>query len=380
MRMSEDEVAGLVRSRWGDLLAEIGAGAADRYAEGVPVPKQAFAAAGALGLQAFPLPAAVSGEGADAVTWGRALEEIGYLCADPAFPTVVSIHTAIAGLLCATGDEHLVDAYAVPISRGECLPALAFSEGTDLLSLRTELTPDGPDFRLSGRKGFITGGLLADVFLTYAATGQGDLAACLVAADSDGVEVEPAHATGFRTAGAASVTFKDVRIPAGHVLAPADGLSHAQQYLNARRIVIASFTTGQIRRLLEDTAARLRESVRYGQTLMDLPNVQAAVGRMYIAVEASRAIVHRALARLDAGDADPVFDPVISAAKHHVTEQALAAVNEAFRVLGGHAYFGDPRYGMFLREVHGLLAGAGTQDLLEINLGMCAEQKGRNPT
>ncbi|MFI9203214.1 acyl-CoA dehydrogenase family protein [Streptomyces sp. NPDC053048] len=380
MRVNEDDVAGLVRSRWGDLLAEIGEGAVDRYAEGIPVPRRAFADAGALGLQAFPLPTGVAGEDADAVTWGRALEEIGYLCADPAFPVVVSIHTGVASLLCATGSTHLVHTYALPISRGECLPALAFSEGTDLLSMRTRLTPSGPDFLLSGRKDFITGGLLADVFLTYASDEYGDLVACLVASDEDGVEVRPAQAAGFRTAGAASVTFENVRIPADRVIASADGLSHAQQYLNARRVAIAAFTAGQMRRLLEGTVARLRDSVRYGQTLMDLPNVQAAVGRMYVAVEASRAIVHRALSRLDAGDGDPVFDPVVSAAKHHVTEQALAVLNEAFRVLGGHAYYGDPRYGMFLREAFGLLAGAGTQDLLEINIGMCAAQKGKSPT
>ncbi|MBP2404620.1 acyl-CoA dehydrogenase family protein [Streptomyces syringium] len=378
MRVSEGDVAGLVRSRWGGLLAEIGGGAVERYAEGVPVPKKWFADAGALGLQAFPLPAAVAGADADAVTWGRALEEIGYLCADPAFPVVVSIHTGIASLLCATGNAHLVHTYALPISRGACLPALAFSEGTDLLSMRTELTATGSDFRLSGRKEFITGGLLADVFLTYASDRHGDLVACLVPAHDDGVEVVPARSAGFRTAGAASVTFKDVRVPADRVMTSADGLSHAQQYLNSRRAVIASFTTGQMRRLLESTVTRLQDSVRYGQRLMDLPNVQAAVGRMYVSVEASRSIVHRALTRLDAGDGDPFFDPVVSAAKHHVTEQALAVLNEAFRVLGGHAYYGDPHYGMFLREAFGLLAGAGTQDLLEINLGMCAAQKGKN--
>lgn len=148
MRVDEDDVARLVRSRWGDLLAEIGDGAVDRYAEGIPVPKQAFADAGALGLQAFPLPTGVAGEDADAVTWGRTLEEIGYLCADPAFPVVVSIHTGVASLLCATGSTHLIRTYALPISRGECLPALAFSEGTDLLSMRTELTASGPDLPL----------------------------------------------------------------------------------------------------------------------------------------------------------------------------------------------------------------------------------------
>ncbi|WP_235093859.1 acyl-CoA dehydrogenase family protein [Streptomyces sp. A1-5] len=361
----------MVRTRWGGLLEEIGEGAADRYSAGTPLPREIFATAGAAGLQGFCLPVALGGEDADAVTWGQALEEIGYRCTDPAFPLLLGVHTGIARLLAETGSDHLVHAYAVPIARGQCLPALAFSEGTDLFSMRTELVASGPGFRVSGRKDFITGGLLADVFLTYATAEQGDLVACLVEAGDEGVEVTPSYGVGLRTAGTARLTLKDVPVAPERVVALTDGLSNAQNYLNSRRLSVASYTTGQMRMLLEHTVVYLNSTVRYGQVLMDLPNVQAAVGRMYVAVETSRAMARRAQERVDQGAAHPVFDPVVSAAKYHVTEQALALMDEAFRVLGGHAYYGDPRYGMYLRDFFGFVAGAGTQDLLQVNLGMC---------
>ncbi|GHE38234.1 acyl-CoA dehydrogenase FadE13 [Streptosporangium violaceochromogenes] len=374
--MRREQAAESVRAQWGELLQEIGTSAADRYSTGAAPPRELFAAAGAAGLHGLFLPAALGGRDADAVTWGAALEEIGYLCEDPAFPLLLSIHTSIAFLVAETGVPRLVHSYALPMARGQCVPALAFSEGTDLFSMRTRATASGSGFKLSGHKEFITGGMIADVFLTYASTERGDLVACLVEAADKGVEVTATDGFGLRTAGPAQLTLTDVSVPAERVVALTDGLSNAQTFLNSRRLSIASYVPGQMRMLLERTVTQLHKRVRYGQSLMNLPNVQAAVGRMYVALETSRAMAHRAQEHLDRGAAHPVFDPVISAAKHQVTEQALALADEAFRVLGGHAYYGDPRYGMYLRDHFGLIAGAGTQDLLEINLGLCA---GRDP-
>lgn len=41
-------------------------------------------------------------------------------------------------------------------------------------------------------------------------------------------------------------------------------------------------------------------------------------------------------------------------------------------MLGGHFYYGDPYFGTCLRDFAGLATVAGTQDLLEINLGALA--------
>ncbi|MEU0521807.1 acyl-CoA dehydrogenase family protein [Streptosporangium sp. NPDC006007] len=374
MRMRREQAADLVRTRWGKLLKEIGTSAADRYSTDAPPPKELFAAAGAAGLHGLFLPASLGGQDADAVTRGAVLEEIGYLCEDPAFPLLLSIHTNIALLVAEAGTQRLVHSYALPIARGERLPALAFSEGTDLFSMRTRAVTSGSGFRLSGHKEFITGGMLADVFLTYASTEQGDMIACLVEATDKGVEITATNGLGLRTAGTAQLTLNDVSVPAERVIAPTDGLSNAQTFLNSRRMSIASYTPGQMRMLLEQTVAQLHKRMRYGHALINLPNVQAAVGRMYVALETSRAMAYWAQEHFDQGATHPVFDSVISAAKYHSTKQALVLMDEVFRVLGGHAYYGDPRYGMYLRDYFGFIAGAGTQDLLEINLGLCASR------
>jgi acyl-CoA dehydrogenase len=72
-----------------------------------------------------------------------------------------------------------------------------------------------------------------------------------------------------------------------------------------------------------------------------------------------------------AGRLDPAFDPVISAAKHEITDQSLDLGVSALRLLGGRGYLQGPAE-RFLRDACALLAAGGTQDVLEIDLGVRA--------
>lgn len=201
--------------------------------------------------------------------------------------------------------------------------------------------------------------------------------ACLVERDDPGVEVTPVDAIGHRSSGAASVSFHDVRLPAPRLVAASDGLTHAQLFLNDRRLLICCAPLGRAQAILERCVARTSSSIRYGQPVAEMQNVQATLGRMYVAVEASRATLYRALDRVARRAAEPLFDPVVSAAKHFVVEQVRFVLDQAFRVLGGHAYYGDLHFGRYLRDFAGLVAAAGTQDVLEVNLGALAVSRWR---
>ncbi|MEU8763598.1 acyl-CoA dehydrogenase family protein [Streptomyces sp. NPDC048659] len=367
-----EDAAAEARRRWGGLLDDVGKDAPRRYAEGTALPREAFRRAAEEGLTGYALPPRVGGGGAGPGAWGRTQQELGRLCADPVFPMLVGVQAGIAGVLAAAGDDGLDERWVRPIVAGACVPALAFSEDADLFSMRTRIRPDGAGFRLDGRKEFVGGGLTADVFLVYAAAPGGDLVACLVDAGDPGVRVEPVTGLGFATGASARLLMADVPIAADRIVAPVDGLSHAQRFLNTRRIDIACTVAGQMRTLLDRAVERLRVTERHGRLLIDLPNVQAALGRMSMGVVTAHAVTGHALRHIESGRLQPGFDPVVATAKHQVTAAALALVEEAFRVLGGHAYYGDPHFAMAVREFHGLVAGSGTQEHLEINLGVHA--------
>jgi hypothetical protein len=67
----EVDIAALVRDRWGDLLAEVSAGATMRDSGLLPLSSELLSVAGEQGLQAFALPEDIGGEGADPVAWGK---------------------------------------------------------------------------------------------------------------------------------------------------------------------------------------------------------------------------------------------------------------------------------------------------------------------
>jgi alkylation response protein AidB-like acyl-CoA dehydrogenase len=367
----------LVHRRWGELLAEVGAGGAERYAASTPLPKRFLAMAGAAGLQRFSFPPEVGGEGGDLSTWGLILEEVAYSCVDAAFPILLTMGTGVAGVLAATGRRELVDAYVRPILAGEAAATFAYSEDGDLFSMSTSARQVPGGYVLSGHKNYLTGGLVSDVILVYARDEAGRPAGFVVEPGDRGVRLDPADGIGFHSCGMASLTLDDARIPASRLVS--DGrVDHAQRYLNGRRLILTCLVSGMTRALLDRCQARLRTTTRAGQPVLEFPNVAGAVGRMRIAVEASTAMLHRALAA--AGQTHSSYDLTISAGKHFVTQQALYVLDQAFRVLGGHGYYGDPYYGVFLRDCIGLMCAAGTQDLLEITIGGLSAAEPRKTT
>ncbi len=363
------EVAEFVRERWGDLLIEIGRTVVERDEARLPPPIDLIARAGSTGLLSLSLPRQVGGENADALTWGMVLEQIGYHCADSAFPLIINHQIDIASLVCESGRADLIEAYAIPIAQGRCGAGIAYSEDADAFSFRTLLHRKGDGYVLSGHKTYVTAALISEVFLTYALDEAGDMQACMVQRDDPGVTVTAALPVAMRTAGAASVTFEDVPLAADRILVATDGLTHAQRFLGYQRLWAACAPLGRAQAVLEECATHLAATARYGEPLAGLKNVEASLGRMYVAVESARAVLYHALGRVAAGRAELVFDPVVAAAKYFAVQQVRFVLERALALLGGHGFYGTPHLGRYMRDFSGLSLLAGTQDILEVNLG-----------
>jgi SAM-dependent methyltransferase len=108
--------------------------------------------------------------------------------------------------------------------------------------------------------------------------------------------------------------------------------------------------------------------IRGGRPVLDYPNVERSVGEMRVMIETSRAIVHRAL---DAtrGDRDPYFDELATAAKHHAAQTAVQVGQLVMSLQGGEGYMTLHPWERYMRDVLGLMAGQGAQELLLMQLG-----------
>lgn len=363
------EITDMVGSRWGPLLDEVSKTVVERDEARLPPPAELMDALATAGLHRLSLSPAIGGAGADVLTWGIVLEQIGYRCADSALPMIINHTIDIARFIEESGRGDLIEKYAKPIGQGAISAGIAYTEDADAWSFTTLLRRKGDDFVLSGFKSYVTAGAMSDVFLVYALDESGDMVACLVERDDPGVTVTPAAPLGMRTAGATSLTFEDVPLTAERILEPSDGLTHAQRFLSNQRLWITCAPLGRAQRILEDCATWLSGSIRYGEPVAGLKNVEATLGRMYVAIESTRSMLYRALTHVGAGHAEPVFDPLLSAAKCFAADQIRFVLESAFRVMGGQGFYGTPHLGRYLRDFSGLPIVAGTNDILEINLG-----------
>jgi alkylation response protein AidB-like acyl-CoA dehydrogenase len=361
------------QERFGEFIREwVNPGVADRDRSATPVDNEVFRRAAELGLLAYSLPPELGGSGANTLEWGLVLEELGYLCEDGSFPYFLSVRATVAATLYESGRPDIIDRYARPMVRGERFGAFAFTDGTDPFSFRTLAKPcDDGTFVLDGEKQFTTGGLTADCYLVYARDARtNDILVFLIERDDAGVSVAPLDLHGCRTAGLCTLRLEQVPVPRERILVAADGLSHAQRFLNRRRILLACGPVGRMRAMLEACVNHLDSSIRYGRPLTEMQAVQASIGRMTASVQACRAVLHTALARQDSDDYDPLWDAEITAAKYFITEQVNAFCSDLFRLTGGYGYTNAAAFGRFQRDVTGLFAGAGAQGTLEVDLGI----------
>lgn len=364
-----------VGRRFGPFIRDhVDPGSDARDRDATECPPELMRAARDVGLFSYALPIELGGGGADVCEWGAVLEQIGYLSDDRSFPALLSARVWVTEMLFRTGRRDLIDRYVRPMARAERFGSFAYSDGADPFTFSSTVRRDGKTLVAGGEKPFVTGAMTADIFLVFLNDqDSGDLAAVLLERGDPGLDVEPVDALGMRGLGLGSLRMDDVRVPADRLVLACDGLSLAQQMLNARRVLLVAPLVGAMQALHEHCIERLRETRRYGDALVEMQGVQAALGRQYIAVESSRAILHRALSLLAGHEPglDPTFDPVISAAKYEITNHAIQLAVSALRLLGGRGYLRGPAE-RFLRDACALLAAAGTQDVLEIDLGMRA--------
>ncbi len=368
---THDDIAQAMRMRFGPFLeSQVNPGAVERDEKGTPFPRDLFHDLATEGLLAFHMPKELGGGGADALNWGITLEQVGYVCDDGSLPLVLGLCAAVCRTIYDSGRADLIEHYARPMITGHCVAAFAYSDGADAFHFKSTAKRAGDHWLLNGEKMLVTGGAMADVFMTYLRNEDNDLVVFLVDKTDHGVEVTPIEVTGMRAAGLATLRLHDVPVADWRLMVDADGLSHSQRFLNSRRALLACGPLGRMQAIYENCIDELNEMVRYKKPLTQMPNVQVTLGRMFVAIETARAICYRALQRVTDGVSDPIFDPVTSAAKYYVTDCAVSLVPQVMRVLGGGGYLKSRRYERYMRDFCGMLAGGGAQDIIEVDLGM----------
>jgi len=224
------------------------------------------------------------------------------------------------------------------VAAGEAIAAFAMTEpecGSDAANMATSAMRDGNEWVLVGEKTYISNGGIADFYVTFARTGEGEgargLSAFVVSADAVSVE-ERIHVIAPHPL--ARLKYDNVRIPADAIIGePGEGFRIGMETLNLFRVTVGAAALGFARRAL-DEALSFASNRRLGTgTLADNAVTQAKLADMALAIDASALLIYRAAWQQDEGGTD--HRRAAAMAKLHATESAQQVIDAAVQMHGG---------------------------------------------
>ena len=224
------------------------------------------------------------------------------------------------------------------VAAGEAIAAFAMTEpecGSDAANLQTSAMRDGNEWVIVGEKSYISNGGIADFYLTFARTGEGEgsrgLSAFIVPAElvsvEERIDVVAPHPL-------ARLKYDNVRIPADAIVGePGEGFRIGMETLNLFRVTVGAAALGLARRAL-DEALSFAKNRRLGSGMLaDNAVTQAKLADMALGVDASALLIYRAAWQQDEGGVDN--RRAAAMAKLHATECAQTVIDAAVQMHGG---------------------------------------------
>jgi len=284
----------------------------------------------------------------------------------------ISIHNMCAWMIDSWGDDGQRAKFLPPLMSMEHFASYCLTEpgaGSDAASLRTKAVRDGDDYVLNGSKAFISGGGRSDIYVVMARTGgegPGGISTFLVEKGTPGLSFGANEKKlGWNSQPTAVVNFEDCRIPAANRLGEEGiGFKIAMNGLNGGRVNIGACSLGGAAEALSVAAEYVQSRKQFGKPIGGFQVTQFKLADMATDLEASRLMLYRAAAAIDAKD--PSTPKLCAMAKRFATDACFDIVNQALQLHGGYGYLKDYPIERILRDlrVHQILEG--TNEIMRV--------------
>ncbi len=291
------------------------------------------------------------------------MEAMAYGC--PATSAFISIHNMAAWMIDTFGGQELKERYLPDLVTMDKLASYALTEpasGSDAAALKTSARLDGDHYVVNGTKQFISGSGVNDVYVVMVRTGEHKTRGitCLVVdKDTPGVSFgAPEKKLGWNASPTAQLIFEDARVPvANRVGEEGEGFRFAMAGLDGGRLNIGACSLGGAQRCLDEAIAYTKERQQFGQPVADFQNTQFMLADMATELEAARALLYLAAAKVTANAPDKTRFSAM--AKRLATDSGSNVVNNALQLFGGYGYLKDYPIERFWRDlrVHSILEG-----------------------
>ncbi|EJL24796.1 acyl-CoA dehydrogenase family protein [Novosphingobium sp. AP12] len=336
-------------------------------------PVDVWKAAGELGFGAIYVSEESGGIGLGRLDAALIMEAMSYGC--PATSAYISIHNMGAWMIDTFGDQQLKDRYLPDLVTMEKIVSYCLTEpgsGSDAAALKTTARLDGDHYVLNGTKQFISGGGYNDVYIVMARTGEHKsrgISCFVVDKGTPGLSFgAPEKKLGWNSSPTAQVIFEDCRIPAeNRVGAEGDGFKFAMAGLDGGRINIGACSLGGAQRCLDEAVQYAKDRKQFDQPIADFQNTQFRLAEMATELEAARALLYMAAAKVTAKSPDKTRFAAM--AKLLASDTGSSVVDRALQIFGGYGYLKDYPIERFWRDlrVHRILEG--TNEVMRMIIG-----------
>jgi acyl-CoA dehydrogenase len=270
------------------------------------------------------------------------------------------------------GTPALQARYLPAVMAGKSIAAFALSEpdaGSDVAALATSAALDGSSHvRVHGTKTWVSNGGIADHYIVFARTGEGQgaggLSAFVIDADAPGlrvaerIEVMAPHPL-------ATLKFEGVRVPlANRIGAGGEGFKVAMASLDLFRPTVGAAALGFARRALHEMLERSTGRKLFGAPLAELQLTQAAIAESATEVDAAALLVYRAAWSKDQGAARITRQAAM--AKLFATERAQRVIDRAVQLHGGLGVTKGVAVERLYREIRALRIYEGASEVQQV--------------
>ena len=233
------------------------------------------------------------------------------------------------------------------VAAGDAVAAFALTEpeaGSDAAALALRAEPDGPGWRLTGEKIWISNAPEADFYTVFARTTPGagarGVSAFVVPADRPGLGGE--HLDMISPHPIGRLVFDGVPVHADELLGEQDrGFRVAMRTLDLFRPSVGAFAVGMAQAATDAAVAHAGTRTAFGGTLKDQQAVSHLLAEMATRTEAARLLVYAAATAYDAAAGAGAGGKGLAAksamAKLFATETAQFVVDAAVQIHGARA-------------------------------------------
>jgi alkylation response protein AidB-like acyl-CoA dehydrogenase len=335
----------------------------------------------ALGLMGIHIDEEYGGQGGSFFQAILAIEELAKV--DPSASVIVDVqNTLVSNAIARWGTATQKKQYLSRLA-ADTVGAYALSEpgsGSDAFSLTTRAIRDGSEYRLNGRKQWITNAAEAGVFLLFATVDPGagyrGITCFLIERDTPGFTVgRKEDKLGIRASSTCELILEDVRVSSTQILGEiGQGYRVAMETLNEGRIGIGAQMLGLAEGALEHALRYANERKQFGKPIGEFQGIQFQLAEMATRVEAARLMVYNAARLRDAGKP---YLAEAAMAKFFSSIVAEEVASQAIEIYGGVGFTKDYPVEKLYRDAKIGRIYEGTSNMLRLTIAKSLLQRAK---